>query len=281
MSDIETISESGTDVTPDGTTLFWVSLAPVEPTALVVILHGYGEHSGRYLHVVDALVQCGFAVLRYDMRGHGRSGGRRGFVDAFGDYLEDLERMLAVGRRSAPGRPIYLLAHSHGGLVALRRLVDRDDDIAGAVLSAPYVAAFRPPPRAAVMAIHAVGRVLPRLRIPFGRHVERLTHDPAMQAEAERDPLRTPVATPRWYGEMRAAQELVERRAAKLGLPLLVLLAGADTVTSSASVERAFERTESDDVTVITYPEQRHELLNELERDEVLADVADWIEQRL
>lgn len=281
MPDIESISESGTDVTPDGTTLFWVSLAPVEPTALVVILHGYGEHSGRYLHVVETLVQRGFAVLRYDMRGHGRSGGRRGFVDVFGDYLEDLERMLAIGRRSAPSRPLYLLAHSHGGLVALRRLVDRDDDIAGAILSAPYVAAFRPPPRAAVSAIHAVGRVLPRLRIPFGRRVERLTHDPAMQAETGRDPLRTPVATPRWYAEMRATQELVQRRAAGLRLPLLVLLAGDDTVTASASVERAFEQIASDDVTVITYPGQRHELFNEVERDEVLADVVAWIEQRL
>jgi lysophospholipase len=281
VADVETISESGTDVAPDGTTLWWVAMAPVEPRGLVVLLHGYGEHSGRYTHVVDALVEGGFAVLRFDMRGHGRSSGRRGYVRAYDEYLADLERMLTIARRSAPGRPLFLVAHSHGGLVALRRLVDRDDDIAGAVLSAPYVAAHRPPPRPVVAFGRAAGRVIPWLPMPFGRRPEQFTSDAGMQAEAAADPLRTPIATPRWYGEMRRAQELVAIRAAALRLPVLVLLAGDDTVTSSVAVRRAFEETESDDATVITYPDQRHELFNEQGRDEVLADVVDWLRRRI
>src|SRR4051812_1687572 len=92
--------------------------------AVAVMVHGYAEHTGRYREVAHVLVERGLAVIGFDLRGHGRSSGRRGHIEAFGDYLDDLDAVLALARKEHPGLPVVLVAHSNGGLIALRALSD-------------------------------------------------------------------------------------------------------------------------------------------------------------
>src|SRR5690349_7968444 len=111
------------------------------PRAVAVVVHGYAEHIGRYREVANVLVQAGLAVVGFDLRGHGRSSGRRGHIDAFSDYLDDLDAALALARQLHPGLPVVLVSHSNGGLITLRALTDerRRPDVAGAIISSPFL----------------------------------------------------------------------------------------------------------------------------------------------
>src|SRR5690606_24379849 len=126
-----------------GVTLYAEVYVPTTPPAAVaLVVHGYAEHCGRYREVTNTLVGAGVAVLAYDYRGHGRASGRRGHIDAWSDYHDDLDAAIAQARQLAPGKPVILVAHSNGSLISLRALTDPDrrPDVAAAVISSPFLA---------------------------------------------------------------------------------------------------------------------------------------------
>lgn len=267
----------------DNLRLYWQAWVPVERRAVVGLIHGYGEHSGRYVPLVERLAARGFEVQAVDYRGHGQADGRRGHVDRFADYLDDVDRFVARLREGAGDRPIFLLGHSLGGLILARWLLESGgDDLAGVVFASPYLQlAFRPP-WWKLAASKTVGRLIPWLPVDNGLTSDQLTRDPAMQQLVDRDPLYNRQTTPRWFDEATAAQAEVRARAGEIRLPALVLVPEADPIASPATGEAFAAALGSGDKTLRRFPGARHELFNEIPetREQATADLLSWLEAR-
>ena len=265
----------------DNLRLFWVSDVPEQPRAHVALVHGYGDHSGRYRPVVDALVADGFAVHSFDYRGHGRADGRRGHADRWTDFVDDLEVFWARMRRAAGGQKLFLLGHSHGGLMALHWLARDVQGLSGLVLSAPYLRLALTPPALKVLAARLVSPVLPWLPIKSGLKAADLTRDESIQAATLKDPLYLDIATPRWFTESTRAQLQALATGPALKVPLLLVCGEKDGVASTVASRAFFESVASADKTYKEYVGMRHEPMNEVGRDEVFRDISGWISKHL
>jgi len=247
---------------------------------VLVLMHGYAEHCRRYDELAEYLVQRGIAVCRIDARGDGRSSGQRGYIERFEEYTDDLRAYVERVRTLAPGRSLALLGHSNGGLIAVRALQQGLPAVSALVLTNPLLelrAARQPVPEAVARWLSSV---TPRLPLPNGLRPEQLTHDESLRAAVRRDPWVHRRATPRWYWcalcEGRAARE----QAAKLTLPLLVVLGEADPIVEPNASKALYERAAARDKQLWVRPGELHEVLNEIERRELFVRIADWLAQR-
>lgn len=278
MGEIET--EEGFFSARDGLRLFWHAARPVRPVADVLLLHGYAEHLGRHVEISRALCDAGYAVHLLDCRGHGQSGGKRAHVDRFDEYLDDLDLYLARVREKARGRPVFFLGHSHGCLIGARYLLDRPGAVRGAIFASPYFRLKLAVPQLKILAGKLVGRVLPGLPMRNELHAEQLTRDVSIQAATRADPLYQQIATPRWFRESTAAQEVVLRRATEFVTPFLLLFGGADPVADPAAGREFYEAATAPDKQHKQYDGLLHELFHEPERDLVFKDVVAWLDER-
>lgn len=266
----------------DGLRLYWMSEQPEQPRAHVAVVHGYGDHIGRYRTTFDALTAQGFAVHGFDYRGHGRADGRRGFCNSWPDYLDDLEGFWERVRSAANGRKVFVLAHSHGGLMTVH-LLGRGglQGVSGLVLSAPYFKLAITPPALKLVAAKAVGRVLPWMPIKTELTPKDLSRDEAVQQAVRQDPLYNQIVTPRWFIESTQAQGRVMTLASEVKVPLFLLSGAEDGVASVETGRAFFEAVGSKDKQYKVYPGMRHEPLNELGKEEVQRDISNWISAHL
>src|SRR5262249_17718798 len=254
-----------------------------EARALIVVVHGFAEHSGRYARIIGQLADRGYAVFAYDYRGHGRATGARGHADRFERYVDDLRAACAAARRHAPGKRMALLAQSHGGLIALRALCDPDRslDAAAAGLASPVLGVALEVPAWKKVLGRVASRAVPRLTMPHGLNADDFSHDPQVAPDYRADPLNHKVATARWYTEMIAAQAYVLENAARIQVPTLWLLAGDDRVVSVPAAEAVFARAgggkkkyRSDGPYHALYLERADD------RARVVADLFSWLDGR-
>jgi alpha-beta hydrolase superfamily lysophospholipase len=266
------------------------SVVPVgrrPPWARLALLHGYGDHGGRYQHVLEWMAARGVAAHALDFRGHGRATGRRGFVRRWDEYLDDLEAFLGhpdVRDAGAENAPLFLLGHSHGGLVlAVAGIRGRlPDGVAGAILSAPYLGSGMVVPRNKWVLARVADRLVPWLAVPADVPSEWMSSDAALQEETRSDPLVLSTVTPRWFLGMRAAQDEACRAdaAGAFRLPLLVLMGDADRLADPAAARAFCARCGSPDKTFRGYPGHLHELLRETGRHAIFADILGWMRER-
>lgn len=250
--------------------------------AHVVVVHGFAEHRARYHKLAGELAAAGYAVHLFDLRGHGESGGDRGHVERFEDYLRDLERVAeAVLPPPGSGAPAVLLAHSLGGLIAVHAVLERPAIFAALVLSSPFLAPETWLPPAARTAAGTAARMLGRLEFSPGIDAAGLSHDPEVVAAYRRDPLILQRASARWLGEVLAAQDEAFARAGELRLPVLLLLGSADPVAKLERSRRFYDRLEHADRTREVYDGFLHEVLNERGRERVVSDLLAWLADRL
>lgn len=278
--------EEGFLSAPDSLRLFWVQDLPeAEPTAFIGIVHGMGDHIGRYRSAIDAFNAAGFGVLGFDYRGHGKSGGRRGHVDRFSDYVGDLKAFWAKLTEAAGGKPVFLLPHSHGGLIAahwLRGLSKPEAArLQGVVYTSPYFALGFTPPAITVAVAGFLSNIVPFLPIASGLKYEALSTDEAWQKETERDPLYGKKVTPRWFTEHRTAQQQALEFAPSLGVATLVLTASDDTIAAVPMMRKYFDALGATDKQYKEHSGMRHELLNERARGEVYREIVRWISTHL
>jgi lysophospholipase len=272
---------------PDGTRLWFERDVPDGARAHIVLVHGYGDHLGRYRTFRDAMLSDRFAVHAFDTRGHGRSDGTRGGVGTFSEYTDELGAFVALVHAQAGGAPLFIVAHSHGGLITLVWLggpgadAARRFDLHGLVLSAPYLAlAFAPPAWKTAPAV-LLSRVAPSLPIPTGLASADLSRDPAWQRSTDEDPLYGRKATPRWFTEHTRAQQEALAGGARLGIPVLLMLPGEDRVASAVTSRRWFETLTTPDRRIREWPSMRHEIFNEIGKEEVYAETCRWISEHL
>jgi alpha-beta hydrolase superfamily lysophospholipase len=265
-----------------GVRLYHRSVAPSKNMiARLAIVHGYGEHGGRYLHFMRWMAERGIACDAVDLRGQGRAEGRRGFVRRWEDYLDDLNAFLSLLHADhQSGLPLFLLAHSHGALIAAvagESGMLKAHDIRGVIMTSPYLRNRMAVPLRKILLGRAVSLFVPWTPIAHGMAHEWMTSDPAMLADSAADPLMTSVATPRWYlGHLRA-QRRVLARASEFQLPLLVLAAGDEKIADPVISEEFVRAAGSADKTFRLIPEMRHELLRETGREKLFAEIRSWI----
>jgi alpha-beta hydrolase superfamily lysophospholipase len=244
------------------------------PRGVVLISHGYAEHCGRYHEVAHAIVNAGWAALSYDVRGHGRSPGERGYIERFSIYLDDLAAMHAEARRLVSAdAPLVLLGHSNGSLITLRALTDeRPPRAAAAILSSPFLALRLKVPAFQRVLARVASRLVPKLSQPNALRVEDLTHDKDKQAERLADQLCFQVATARWFTEALAAQDHVFAHADRVRLPTTWLVGGDDPIADPARSKAVAAK-----IAGAKYHDlvgMRHEVFNETERGRVFSELA-------
>jgi acylglycerol lipase len=304
-----------------GRRIFWRTWLPEgEARAVIVLVHGASEHSGRYEHVASALVADGYAVYALDHRGHGRSDGPRAVIDRLDNAVADLDQLVLEARRSRPGSPVYMLGHSMGGTVALayairhqpddlraapsgeaggreqddpraapsseaggragRKPEGRHERLAGLILSGPLaaLAAAPAPLRLVGRLLSAVAPTLPLVAID----ASLVSRDPEVVKAYVSDPLVHHGKLPaRTVAELATAIDSFPAAVGAITIPTLILYGTADRLCPPAGSLMLGERIGATDKTVKAYEGLYHEILNEPERDEVLADIRAWLSLRV
>ena len=253
-----------------------------QPRAAVVVVHGLFEHSGRYVSLADYLVPLGIAVASFDHRGHGRSQGLRGYVNRFSDYLDDLGTFCRSVSEKYPEIPTFIFGHSVGGTIAASYFADHQHDFAGCILSAATTMPGESVTRSSIVLARALSAVLPRIGVSF-IDPWAISRDQRVVDAYLEDPLV-------YRGKIRArlGAELINEierslpsKAEKIEAPILLLHGRLDRLSNVEGSSRFFELVNSKDKSLKYYDGLYHELLNEPERAQVLADIGLWIENHI
>ncbi len=252
-----------------------------KPRALIVLVHGAAEHSGRYRRFAEHFVQSGYATAALDHIGHGRSEGQRGYVGNFGEYVETLDRFVRLLKQEFPDTPRVLLGHSMGGLIASCYLLQNQDDFVGCVLSGPAIKTDLEPPIWQRLLIQFFSAVAPRLGV-LQLDATGVSRDPLEVRQYLDDPLvYGGKLTARKVAQLFAAMQWIQEQAADIHLPMLLMHGEADSLTSPAGSRYLYEQISSEDKTLKLYPGLYHEIFNEPERAQVFADLQAWLDPRL
>jgi alpha-beta hydrolase superfamily lysophospholipase len=270
-----------TVVAKDGLALHVERFVPAAaPRGVVVFVHGFSAHIGNFRHLGRAFADAGLAATLFDCRGHGRSQGRRGYVARFTDYADDLDLILAGARALWPGLPVVLGGHSQGAAICLTYLMGgAAAPLAGLAIAAPYLRLQMKVPAFKLGLAKLTGRLWPTLAMANGVKGELISRTPEVQVGFNRDPLIHHVATPRWFNELRQAQDRIMRDAATLKTPALMQVAGQDRLVS-VEAELELARAVGPTMEVKVYADLFHEMFLEPERDEVIGDLVRWVAGR-
>ncbi len=260
--------------------LFRRAWLPPEPQRLLVLVHGYAEHSGRYEHVGAWLAARGCAVHAYDHRGHGRSDGVRGHVRRFADLLDDLEAFLAGVRAEHPGLPAFVVGHSMGGLTVAAFLRERRPELVGAVTSGAALRLAEVPSGALLLALRLLRRVTPRFSMTRPIAPEALSRDPEVGRAYLDDPLVLRRMSVSLAAEIFDAGRRTFPGGADVHLPMLLLHGEADPLCPAAGSRTFYEQLGTAGSDLRIYPGLRHEIFNEPEQESVFADLLEWLRER-
>jgi alpha-beta hydrolase superfamily lysophospholipase len=249
--------------------------------AVIIMVHGLGEHSGRYEDFARYFNDEGVAVVAPDHLGHGHSPGVRGHIDSFSDYLAPLDELRGKIREWYPQSPCFLVGHSLGGLIAARHLMERQDGFAGAALSAAALQVAAPPSKLALIVMRLLAAVRPTLGV-MQLEATEISRDPGVVQRYMDDPMVH-------HGKISAglasnlfkAMAEVEEGSSRIRLPLLIMHGEKDVMTSPAGSVAFHAALGSADKSLSVYPGLFHEVFNEPERLEVLAELRDWIQARI
>lgn len=259
-----------------GTRLFMRSWSPTStPRATIVLCHGVLSHSGQYLWAGEQLAAAGFAVYAYDHRGRGQSDGPRLFVRDISEYTDDLGTFIALVKAREPGRQVFLLGHSMGGVISCTWALDHQREIAGFICESFAFEVWAPKP--VLSLVRLLGRVTPKLPV-LKLHNKDFTRDPVALAKLDADPLTKGETQP--AGTVAALLKATDRMRASFStitLPLLIMHGTKDKATVPAGSQLFYDRASSSDKTLKLYEGHYHDLLNDLGKKGVMAEVVSWL----
>lgn len=251
------------------------------PGALLLVVHGAGEHSARYQRLAQYFTDRAYAVAALDHPGHGKSEGRYGHIEHFDDFLACLEIFQRRVEADFPGLRQILIGHSMGGLIGCLHLIRRQNAFAGCVLSGPAIKTEIQPGFLQLLLIRFLSRVAPAapvLQLDAGG----VSRDPAVVADYINDPLvNHGKMTARMVAELFAAMARIQAQAREITLPILLLHGGADAMTAPAGSQFLYDNISSADKTVEILPGLYHEIFNEPEHEAIFADMLKWCDRVL
>ena len=246
------------------------------PRAVVAIVHGFNAHSGQYLWVAEQLVQSGLAVYALDLQGRGKSEGERFYVEKFADYVDDVKRMVTIIQSREPGLPMFVLGHSAGGVVACMYTLENQADVRGLVCES---FAFRvPAPDFAIAVLKGLSHLAPHAHVLKLNNAD-FSRDPKAVAAMNADPLIAGESQATLtVAEMARADDMLEKSFPKMTLPVLILHGTADKATKPSGSQFFYDTVGASDKTLKLYEGHFHDLLNDVDKETVLADIQTWID---
>ncbi len=264
----------------DAQNLVYRAFIPEDPKAAVVMVHGMGEHSLKYDYMAEMFYDKGFAFFSYDQRGHGRSDGKRAFINKYADLLDDLRQFTDIAKVESLCEDLYLLGLSVGGLTSLIFSIQYGDRIRGVIASAPALHFVRPPSGIEASLAPLLAFLFPTLttsnRVPF----EYLTHDMAVIEAQKADKLSLRIVSFRMYVEMTKMMRYAFDNASRIKVPVLLLHGTGDKVVDAKATKEFYDKVNTGDKDIRLYDELYHELLRETNRREIIGDIIDWVSKR-
>lgn len=249
------------------------------PRAIIVIVHGFNSHSGYYRWVAEQFVAHGLAVYALDLRGRGQSEGERFYVEKFADYVNDVATFVALAKAQEPGLPVFMLGHSAGGVVACIYTLEHQTELAGLICES--FAHEVPAPDFALAVLKGVSHIAPHAHVlklnnaDFSRDpnvVEAMNKDPFIAGESQ------PAET---IAEMVRADERLKQEFPLITLPVLILHGTHDKATKPSGSQHFYNRAGSTDKTLKLYEGHFHDLLNDLDKEVVMADIQGWLDAHI
>lgn len=248
---------------------------------VVIITHGIAEHSGRYGHVAMALAKAGYTTIGFDLRGHGKSSGKRNYINSFQDYLSDLREVLNRAKINFPDLPLFLYGHSMGGGIVTLFTIERNPDVKGVLLSGPSVKVsedISPFLQKISGVLSALFPKLPAVKLDSAD----ISKDPEVVKAYDNDPLnyRGGILA-RTAAELLNSTKTITARSKVIDLPILIMHGGNDKLAEVAGSEMLYENVSSSDKTLKIYDGLFHEIHNEPEQAEVIADMVKWLDTHI
>ena len=246
---------------------------------VVAIVHGVKSHSGYYQWAANQLVAQGLAVYAVDLHGRGKSDGERFYLEKFEDYLDDVNALVALAKSRQPSRPLFLLGHSAGGVVSSVYTLEHQAELAGLICESFAFQVFAPDFALAVL--KGLSHVAPHLHV-LDLKTEDFSRDPQVVQAMKDDLLIAGEVQPtNTVAELVRADERLDREFPLITLPVLILHGTGDKVTRAAGSQRFFDNAGSRDKTLKLYEGHAHDLLNDIDKEQVMSDIVAWINARV
>lgn len=267
----------------DGIELYLQAWMVDSPKASLLLVHGLGEHSSRYLHLVEKLNELAISVFTFDGRGHGKSakGKLTAYFDSYEDYLRDIDALFGKVKSYIPGVPAFIYGHSMGGGLVAAYVLKFKPRAAGVVLSSPAIKEAEGTSKILVVLSSLINKYFPKLKL-LKLEADKISRIPEEVQRYLSYPLNytDPVPVRTGY-ELLQAMNFIQEKAAQFDLPLLLIHGSADGLTNPKGSELLFEKAKSSDKTLKIFPGGYHELINDLDGEEVKSLILSWIENRI
>jgi alpha-beta hydrolase superfamily lysophospholipase len=268
---------------PHGLRLFgrqWQPEQRAQIKAIVCLIHGIGDHSGRYQELVSYLVNRNFAVLAIDQMGHGQSEGQRGHAGRYDELLDNIALLIGKAQADDPGLPIFLYGHSWGGNQVLNFALRRRPVLQGVIATSPWLRLGFTPPRWKEWLGRLMSSVYPSLSQPSGLIADHISRDKAVVAAYLSDPLVHNKISASMFVHSHAAGLWALEQAAEFPLPLLLIHGSQDTLTSPQGSQEFAEKNK-DKVSFRLFDGMYHETHHEIGKEEVFKTITEWMEKQL
>ncbi len=262
---------------PDGANIYVQSWFPEETKAYFLIAHGLGEHGERYAHMADFFNQKQIGVVAPDFRGHGRTPGKRGHINSLTNVVNDLDAVRQHILQTNGQKPVILFGHSMGGLIACRYLLDYQQNLRAAILSAPAIGIKAEPPAWQKKLVSALASLLPSMTLNNGLDAAWLSHDQHVVQAYRDDPLVHPKISLRLFLEMDQNGKQCLNRAGDIKLPVMLIYGGQDRIIDSAKAHAAFEQLSNSNKTEFVVQDAYHEVHNEPDHIKEFEAIWKWL----
>jgi alpha-beta hydrolase superfamily lysophospholipase len=263
----------------DGLELAARGWTPEKTKAIVCLVHGHGEHIGRYRHVGEALAKAGYMLLAFDLRGHGLSGGQRGHAPSYESLMDDISDLLTEARKRYPGLPMFLYGHSMGGNQVINYTLRHPEDLKGVIATGPWLRLAFEPTAVKLTLAKVMNSIAPSFSQPSGIEQAALSRDPEIVSAYAADPLVHDKVSARLFTVLHANGLWALEHAADLKIPLLLMHGSADRLTSLVA-SKEFAAAAGSKITLRIWDGFYHEVHNEPEKAEVIKAMIDWLDQQ-
>lgn len=269
--------------THDGLKLYLQAWLPDTPKASLLLVHGLGEHSGRYGAIVSKLNDLGVAVFTFDGRGHGKSspGKPTAYFDSYLDYLQDIDVLFGKAKNYLPGKPAFLYGHSMGGGLVAAYVLKYQPKASGVILSSPAIKEAEGTSPILIALSGLINRISPKLKV-LKLDIAGVSRIPEEVEKYKSDPLVYQESIPTRTGyEIYQMMQFIQKNAGDFALPFLLIHGDADRLTNPQGSAYLFEKAKSSDKTLKVFPGGFHELINDSDRVEVMQVMSDWVGERI
>jgi acylglycerol lipase len=256
-------------------------LPDAAPKAILLVVHGIAEHSGRYTNLVNYFGPKGYAVYSFDLRGHGKSDGKRSYVERFSYYLDDLQTFFNLVRTENPSTKIFMVGHSMGSTIAIDYALEHQREMNGLIISGTTLKAGSSINQATILMAKMLSVLLPKMGVS-ALDSSGISRDKAVVEAYVKDPLNyTGKLSARVGAELLKTMDMLQKRLSEITLPILIMQGSQDRISDPSSSKMLYDGVRSKDKTMTIYEGFYHEIFNDPERQQVFTDMEAWLNARL